>query len=140
MSRAFASVSARLPNGWGDLGRQIGLLILVDLAYETVRGLADGQRATAFTHGQAVIDAERATGTFFEPSLQAFFLPAQWVIDFANQIHMNSQSAVAIAFFFWLYFFRNDAYSFVRTMFVVSMSLALVGYALYPIAPPRMYP
>src|SRR5690349_1056365 len=116
MSRAFAAVTARLPRGWGDLGRQIGLLILVDLAYETVRGMADGQRATAFAHGQAIIDAERATGTFFEPGLQAFFLPAQWVIDFANQIYMNSQFAVVVAFFFWLYFFRNDAYYFVRNM------------------------
>jgi membrane-associated phospholipid phosphatase len=140
MSRAFAAVTALLPKGWGDLGRQIGLLIMVDLAYETVRGLADGQRATAFAHGQAIIDAEKATGTFFEPSLQAFFMPAQWVIDFANQIYMNSQFAVVVAFFFWLYFFRNDAYYFVRNMFVVSMGLALVGYALYPTAPPRMYP
>jgi len=140
MSRAFAAVTARLPNGWGDLGRQIGLLILVDLAYETVRGLADGQRATAFAHGQAIIDAERATGTFFEPSMQAFFLPAQWVIDFANQVYMNSQFAVVVAFFFWLYFFRNDAFYFVRNMFMVSMGLALIGYALYPTAPPRLYP
>ncbi len=46
---------------------------IVDLAYETVRGIADGQRATAFAHGQQIIDAERATGTFFEPGLQAFF-------------------------------------------------------------------
>jgi membrane-associated phospholipid phosphatase len=140
MSRAFASVTARLPNGWTDLGRQIGLLILVDLAYETVRGLADGQRATAFAHGQQIIDAERATGTFFEPSLQAFFMPANWVIDFANQVYMNSQFAVVVAFFFWLYFFRNDAFYFVRNMFMVSMGLALIGYGLFPTAPPRMYP
>jgi hypothetical protein len=32
MSRAFAAVGSRLPKGWGDLGRQIGLLVLVDVA------------------------------------------------------------------------------------------------------------
>lgn len=140
MSRAFAAVTARLPNGWADLFRQIGLLILVDLAYETVRGLADGQKSTAFANGEAIIDAERATGTFFEPDLQAFLLPANWVIDIANQLYMNSQFAVVVTFFFWLYFFRNEAFYFVRNMFMVSMGLALVGYALYPTAPPRMYP
>jgi membrane-associated phospholipid phosphatase len=139
MQRAFASLTARLPNGWGDLGRQIGLLVIVDLAYETVRGLAEGQKAVAFANGRQIIDVERATHTFFEPGLQSFFAQFQWLIDFANQVYMNSQFAVVVAFFFWLYFFRNDAYYFVRNMFMVAMGLALLGYAFYPTAPPRFF-
>jgi membrane-associated phospholipid phosphatase len=139
MSRAFAALTARLPQGWADLGRQIGLLLLVDLAYETVRGIADGQRATAFAHGQQVIDVEQTTHTFFEPGLQSFFLPANWLIDFANQVYMNSQFAVVLGFFCWLYFFRNESFYFVRNMFAVSMGLALIGYTLYPTAPPRLF-
>jgi membrane-associated phospholipid phosphatase len=139
MSRAFTAVGSKLPKGWGDLGRQIFLLILVDTAYETVRGIADGQEATAFAHGQAIIDIERSTNTFFEPSMQNFFLGADWVIDFANQVYMNSQFAVVVGFFFWLYFFRNESFYFVRNMFAVSMGLALIGYTLYPTAPPRFF-
>jgi membrane-associated phospholipid phosphatase len=140
MRRAFDAVTERLPKGWGDLGRQIGLLVLVDLAYETVRGIADGQQAVAFAHGQQVIDFERSTHLFFEPSFQSFFLGADWLIDFANQIYMNSQFAVVLAFFFGVYFFRNDSFYFVRNMFMVSMGLALVGYTLFPTAPPRLFP
>lgn len=140
MARAFAAITAKLPHGWGDLGRQIGLLILVDLAYETVRGISDGQRSVAFAHGQQIIDFEQSTHTFFEPSLQAFFLKFGWLTDFANQVYMNSQFAVVVAFFFWLYFFRNDAFYFVRNMFIVAMGLALVGYTFYATAPPRFYP
>jgi len=140
MSRAFAAVSSRLPKGWGDLGRQIGLLVLVDIAYETVRGLADGSRSVAMAHGQQVIDFERATHTLFEPDMQAFFVPAQWVIDFANQVYMNSQFAVVLGFFLWVYFFRNESFNFIRNMFIVSMGLALIGYTLYPTAPPRLFP
>ena len=91
-------------------------------------------------HGQQVIDFEQSTGTLFEPSLQAFFLPAHWVIDFANQVYLNAQFSIAIGFLLWLYLFRNESYYFVRNMFVVSMGLALVGYTLYPTAPPRMFP
>jgi len=138
--RLLAAIGSKLPQGWGDLGRQIGLLLAVDLAYETVRGVADGQRAVAFSHGQAIIDAERATGTLFEPDLQAFFLPMNWLMDFANQVYMNSQFAVVLGFFFWLYFFRNESFYFVRNMFAVSMGIALIGYTLYPTAPPRFYP
>jgi len=139
MRRAFAAVTALLPHGWGDLGRQIGLLVIVDLAYETVRGMAHGQRGPAFANGQAIIDLERNTHTFFEPAVQEFFMQANWAIDFANQVYMNSQFAVVLGFFFFVYFFRNDAYYFIRNMFMVSMGLALIGYAFYPTAPPRFF-
>lgn len=138
MSRAFAAVTAKLPQGWSDLGRQMGILVAVDIAYETVRGLADGERAVALAHGQQIIELERSTGTLFEPALQAFFLPAHWLIDFANQVYLNSQFSITLAFLVWLYLFRNESYYFVRNMFVVAMGLALVGYTLYPTAPPRM--
>ena len=41
MSRALKTVGSWLPKGWGDLGRQIGILVGVDIAYELVRGIAD---------------------------------------------------------------------------------------------------
>ncbi len=140
MSRALATIGRRLPQGWGDAGRQLGILVMVDVAYELVRGIADGQRADAIAHGQQVIDLERSTHTLFEPSLQAFFLPAHWVIDLANQLYLNAQFSIALGFLVWLYLFRNESYYFVRNMFVVSMGIALVGYTLYPTAPPRMFP
>jgi membrane-associated phospholipid phosphatase len=139
MTRAFDAVTARLPKGWGDLGRQIALVLVLNTAYEIVRGIADGQKSVAFAHGQQVIDVERATGTFFEPDLQALFLPVNWLMDFANQVYMNSQFAVVLGFFVWLYFFRNESFYFVRNMFAASMGLALIGYTLYPTAPPRMF-
>ena len=139
MSRAFSSVSAWLPKGWGDLGRQIAILVSVDLVYEVVRGIADSQRSVAMAHGQWIIDLERSTHTFFEADVQAFF-SANWIVDFANQIYLNAQFSVALGFLVWLYLFRNESFYFVRNMFVVSMGLALIGYTLYPTAPPRMFP
>ncbi|MDX6590193.1 MAG: hypothetical protein QOI84_1467 [Solirubrobacterales bacterium] len=140
VSRALDSIGERLPKDWGDLGRQIGILVGVDVAYELVRGLADTQRATAIAHGQQIIELEQSTHTLFEPSLQAFFMPAHWVIDVANQIYLNAQFSIALGFLVWLYLFRNESYYFVRNMFVVAMSLALLGYTIYPTAPPRMFP
>jgi membrane-associated phospholipid phosphatase len=140
VSRAVARIGSKLPQGWGDAGRQLGILVLVDVAYEMVRGIADGQRSEAIAHGQQVIDFERSIHMLFEPHLQAIFLPAQWLVDFANQVYLNSQFSIALAFLVWLYLRRNESYYFVRNMFVVSMGLALVGYTLYPTAPPRMFP
>lgn len=140
MRRVVNNLGERLPHGWGDLFRQFALIMVGNFCYEIVRGIADGQRSVAIEHGQQIIDIQVATGTFFEPDLQAFFLPAGWIIDFANQIYLNSQFAVVVGFFVWLYLFRNEAYYFVRNMFMVSMMIALIGYTLYPTAPPRMFP
>jgi membrane-associated phospholipid phosphatase len=119
-----------------DAVRQAGATsAVIDL-----RGIADGKHDVAFAHGQQLIDLERSTHTFFEPSLQSFFLPAHFLIDFANQVYMNSQFAITVGFLVWLYLFRNDAFYFVRNMFMAAMGLALIGYALYPTAPPRLFP
>jgi hypothetical protein len=140
MSRALSAAGAWLPKGWGDAGRQLGILVGVDVIYELGRGLADSSRADAIHHGAQVIDFERSTHTLFEPALQKFFLPAQWTIDAANFLYLNAQFSVALCFLVWLYLFRNESYYFVRNMFVVAMCLALIGYVGFPTAPPRMFP
>ena len=55
-------------------------------------------------------------------------------------MYFNTHFVVTTAFFAWLYLFRNDHFYFVRNMFMVAMGLALVGYALFPTAPPRLFP
>jgi hypothetical protein len=128
-----------LPHGYGDAARQLSLFVVAELCYEAVRGIADGARMTAMANGQHVIDFERSIHTFFEPNLQAIFLSHRWIIDFANFMYMNSHFVVTTAFLVWLYLFRNSSFYFVRNMFMVAMGLAVVGYALLPTAPPRMF-
>ena len=140
MLSVIAAIGRWLPRGWADLFRQFALYFFANLCYETARGLADGRAVVAFTNGERVVDLEHRVGLFVEPSMQSLILPYEWAIDAANQIYLNSQFTVAMGFLVWLYLFRNDAYYFVRNMFMVSMALALVGYIGFPTAPPRMYP
>ena len=133
-------IGAWLPHGYGDAARQLSLFVLAELSYEAVRGIADNSRGQAFINGQNVIDFEKGTHTFFEPNLQSVFLDHRWVIDFANFMYMNSHFVVTTVFLVWLYLFRNSSFYFVRNMFMVAMGLAVVGYALLPTAPPRLYP
>jgi membrane-associated phospholipid phosphatase len=128
------------PHGYGDAVKQLGLFVLAELSYEAVRGLADGAREQAMVNGQNVISLEKGLHTFFEPNLQSIFIDHRWIIDFANYMYMNSHFVVTTAFLVWLYFFRNQNFYFVRNMFMVAMALAIVGYALVPTAPPRLFP
>ena len=139
MRSLIGKIGAWLPQGYGDAGRQLGLFVFAELCYETVRGIAEGDRAQALANGAWVIDVEKATGTFFEPGFQAALLGERWLIDAANFAYMNSHFVVTTAFLVWLYLFRNPNFYFVRNMFMVAMGLALVGYALMPTAPPRLF-
>ena len=55
-------------------------------------------------------------------------------------MYLNSHFVITTGFLAWLYLFRNEHFYFVRNMFLVAMGLALVGYALFPTAPPRLFP
>jgi hypothetical protein len=55
-------------------------------------------------------------------------------------MYVNSHFLVTTTFLIWLYIARNHAYYFVRNMFIVAMLFALVGYVLFPAAPPRFLP
>ena len=136
----LSKIGRWLPHGYGDAIRQLGLFVLAELSYETVRGIADTEKTQAFANGASVIDLERATHTFFEVDLQAALIDHRWIIDAANFMYMNSHFVITTAFLVWLYLFRNPSFYFVRNMFMVAMGLALIGYALVPTAPPRLYP
>ena len=134
------AIGERLPNGWGDAFRQVGLFVLADLCYETVRGVAEGKATVAFANADRIVDAERSVGAFFEADLQSALLSHQWLIEAANWLYMNSHFVVTTTFLVWLYLFRNESFYFVRNMFLVAMGVALVGYTLFPTAPPRLLP
>ena len=138
--RPFAIIGQRLPKGWLDLLRQFALFLVAYQGYQMVRGLADGKASVAIANGERVIDLERSLGTFFEPGLQQALIAHSWLIDGANFMYLNAQFVITTGFLAWLYLFRNEHFYFVRNMFLVAMGLALVGYAVFPTAPPRFFP
>jgi PAP2 superfamily len=126
-----------LPNGRADAIRQLLLFAAAYYVYRIVRGFVDGQVTSAFSHARGVIDLERGLHLFFEPGLQNWFEQRSWMIHFADIMYVNAHFLITLAFLLWLYFSRNTNFYFVRNMFLVSMGLALVGYMVFPTAPPR---
>jgi hypothetical protein len=136
--RPLARIHRGLPNGGRDALRQVLLFVLAYSGYQAVRGIADGNHALAIANAMHIIHFERSIGAFFEPGLQQAFLNHTWIVDLANFMYLNSHFVVTSTFLIWLYVKRNESFYFVRNMFLVAMALALVGYALFPAAPPRM--
>lgn len=142
MGRRLRLIEARvLPRGWFDLLRQILLFVGALLLYQVVRGLVDGNDvAKASWNATKIIDLERAMHVFVEPSIQAWALNRHWLVDAADWTYLNAHFIVTLSALAFIYTRRNDSFYFVRNMFMVAMAIALVGYAVYPTAPPRLMP
>jgi len=129
-----------LPKGGSDALMQLSLFVMADILYETVRGVAESNAATAFSNARGIVELEQSTGLFFEHGLQTWAMGQRVLIDFANFMYVNSHFVMTTSVLVWLYLRHNERFYFVRNMFMVAMGLALVGYVLLPTAPPRFFP
>jgi hypothetical protein len=129
-----------LPHGWLDVLRQVSLFAAAYLAYRLVRGLVEGDANAAFAHARDLISLERTLHVFVEPSIQAWASGSHFVMVAASWTYVNAQTSVTVAALVYLYLRHNRNFYFVRNMFMIAMVIALVGYAVFPTAPPRFMP
>ena len=127
-----------LPKGWPDFLLQLLLFTVVDVLYELTRGLSEGSIATAFGHARSVVSVERSLGIFNELDVQHWALQRHWALDVADFTYFHAHFVVTTVFMFWLYLRRNRHYYFIRNAVFVADAIALVGFTLFPTAPPRM--
>ena len=143
MSARLSTVHARLlPHGPLDVVRQVVLFLGAFQLYRLVRGLADdpGSATAAFSNARDLIHVEQALNIFIEPSMQAFASGQEWLLDGASWMYINAQTSITLGALVWLYLFRNESFYFVRNMFLVAFGVALIGYTVFPTAPPRFFP
>ena len=142
MRRRLRFIEARvLPRGWTDVVRQVLLFLAAYLGYQAVRGLIDtGSVYKPFGDATRVIDTERLLHVFIEPSVQAWASHARWLMDAADWSYLNAHYFVTLGGLVFIYLRRNDSFYFVRNTFVIAMAIALVGYTVFPTAPPRLMP
>src|SRR3954464_8804459 len=133
-------LSRLLPRGARDLLWQVVLFCGAYWLYRLPRGEVWDQSAAAFEHARDIVSLERSLHVFVEPDLQSWAIGAGWVDDLGSWMYLNSHFVVTTCTLAFIYLFRNEHFYFIRNMFMVAMALALVGYIIYPTAPPRMLP
>ncbi len=129
-----------LPRGWGDLVRQIALVGLAYGLYSLVRGLVSGDANAAFQHARDLIALEQTLHVFVEPSIQAWASGSRALMALSSWLYVNAQTSITVAALVYLYVRHNRSFYFVRNMFAVAFLIALIGYAVFPTAPPRFLP
>jgi hypothetical protein len=140
LARARVLQARLLPQGWLDVLRQVALFAAAYLAYRLVRGLVEGDANAAFAHARDLITLERTLHVFVEPSIQAWASGSHALMAFSSWMYVNAQTTVTVGALVYLYLRHNRSFYFVRNMFMIAMAIALVGYTVFPTAPPRFLP
>jgi hypothetical protein len=142
MPRRIRELEAQvLPRGRADAIRQFALMTGTYVLYQVVRGISGGNDAARATwNATKVIDLERALHVFVEPRIQAWATHVHWLIELADWTYVNAHFVVTFGALGFIYLRRNASFYCVRNMFMIAMAIALIGYAVYPTAPPRLMP
>ncbi|CAL9577706.1 phosphatase PAP2 family protein [Streptomyces sp. Tu 3180] len=122
------------------------LLIRVTYAaYAKVRLAATGGsnsagRARAEEHGQQILDLERVLGLDIEHAVNHAVVKIGWLRNFFDFYYTSFHFAVPLTVLGLLYWRRPVDYRWARASLGFTTLLALVGFWLYPLAPPRLMP
>lgn len=120
--------------------RQVTIFALAYLCYSVVRAIAEVNGTIAFDHAYDVVHLESSLHVFVEPSIQAWARGSDVLLDVASWLYVNAQTSLAIAALLYIYLVHHRAYDRVRNRLVIAMAIALIGYIVFPTAPPRFLP
>lgn len=92
----------------------------------------------AFRNAERVIEFEKFFGTFQELRIQQWFIDFKPFIWFMNFFYGFFHFAATTAVLVWMYVRRPQIFARWRTVGLITTGLGLVGYALFPLMPPRL--
>ncbi|WP_332328032.1 MULTISPECIES: bifunctional glycosyltransferase 87/phosphatase PAP2 family protein [unclassified Streptomyces] len=117
------------------------LLIRVGyFVYSYVRSLAAGGREAAEAHGAQILALERPLGLDVEHGLNQLVAASDGLTKTMNFYYGAFHFLVPIALLGVLYLRRPATYRWARTALSFATLLGLLGFWLYPLAPPRLMP
>jgi hypothetical protein len=122
--------------------REVLYVVAFYLVYSVIRNLGTGalHELQAFHHAEGVIRVERLVGLYHEETIQEWFLGSRWFIRFWDIYYGSFHFIVTTAALVWCFRRRPDRYPLLRNTLAATTALALVGYAFYPLMPPRLLP
>lgn len=140
MSGYAAEIGRRLPRGWVHLALQFAIWMGFYVAYQAARGAADRSVAAAFENGREIIEFQYQTGSLIELPLQHVVEGSSFLIAATSYTYWLSQFAVVGLTLLWVYFRHHERFAGFRNWLIAANLIGLLGYALLPTAPPRMFP
>jgi len=102
------------------------------------RGLNPNAHIQAFHNAKRVIGVERALGSFHERYVQHMFLHWKIFIQFWDVYYGTFHFIITIFALIWLFKRMPARYPQWRNTLACTTALALIGFAFFPLMPPRL--
>ncbi|WP_051944492.1 phosphatase PAP2 family protein [Streptacidiphilus rugosus] len=123
------------PRQWG-----LELVLIVYAAYDGSRLLVHGKEHVARQHGELLLHTERRLHLAPEHWLNQLFSAHAWLGVPADFVYASLHYVVTPLVLIWMFRSRRAHYGFARTWLMLATGLGLVGFVLFPTAPPRLLP
>ncbi|MET7766809.1 bifunctional glycosyltransferase 87/phosphatase PAP2 family protein [Streptomyces sp. NPDC005393] len=107
-------------------------------AYSWIRGHAPDERSVAEGHGDQVLTLEGWLHIDIEHGFNAIVADTSWLKHTMNWYYSTFHFLIPLSLLGWLYLRRPATYRWARTPLAFATLLALIGFWLYPLAPPRL--
>jgi hypothetical protein len=120
--------------------REIALAYAFYFLYSRVRGKGRGAALDALENARRLIEWERTLGMYHEHSFQQLVLTNEAWIFILNNFYGTAHFVVTPAVIVFLFRRHPASYRMWRNVLGWATGLALVGYYMFPLMPPRLVP
>lgn len=137
--RGFALLPERVcalrpPRWW----QEIAFIAIVYFLYSLVRDAVPSHDRGAFHRAHTVLSIETWLHIDVEHSINNFVAGHDWLAYICNYYYSTLHFVVTIGVLVWLYLKHPMRYRAIRSVLLITNLVALVGFWLISVAPPRM--
>lgn len=119
---------------------QVALLTAFLLAYDALRNLAPGRFPQAFANAGRVLRVEHAAAFDVERTANSWVAAHGHLALALSTYYDSAHYLVTLPLLAAVYVARPAHYRGLRNVLVVTNAVGLIGFAAFPLAPPRMLP
>lgn len=144
---ADATVTAVGDRAWCRRGRsprrpriwfEVLLIAMSYWTYSLIRNAVPEQKAEALQNADWIWQAEKTLGIAVEQTVNHAMNSVTWLIVGMNYYYATLHFIVTVGVLVWLFRRHPGRYAAARLVLFATTVVALVGYYLYPLAPPRL--
>ena len=126
----------RRPRWW----EEIAIIAVGYWLYTLGRNAIPAHPTVAFHHAHAIAGLQDRLHLGWEMSFNTAVASHEWLAQVFDYYYSTLHFVLTPAVMIWLFLRRPDIYRGARTVLVSITLLALLGFYLYPTAPPRLLP
>jgi hypothetical protein len=118
--------------------KEMIIVLVVNGVYESVRNFTSSTPAKAYENALRIIDWQKTLGIWHEYGIQQWALNSTAAIIVANYFYGSVYLGATIAGLIYLYRVHPDDYPLWRNTLAIGTLLGLIGFATFPLMPPRL--